>query len=230
MSRLGKLQQRFVDEFVADDKLCAKDAAIRAGYSPKTAEVQASRLLSSVKIQQAISVARQARSERTQITQDVVLRRIDALSRASLGEVATWKDNKLSITDWDDLTPDQRYMIESITTKPTEFGTQLQIKVRKVDDALKLLALHTGLTEPKAGDGVHDDLKAANAELDALEQEREPDRNPAKPENSKKTGAPKATKVRRARGANHPTQLQNQEQSDSLPRKGSGVSDESEDV
>ena len=43
---LNPKQKRFVSEYLID--LNAKQAAIRAGYSPKTAEVQASRLLSLV--------------------------------------------------------------------------------------------------------------------------------------------------------------------------------------
>ena len=44
---LNPKQQRFVDEYLID--LNGKQAAIRAGYSEKTAEVQASRLLSNAK-------------------------------------------------------------------------------------------------------------------------------------------------------------------------------------
>lgn len=47
-------QQKFVQEYLID--LNAKQAAIRAGYSPKTAQEQASRLLSNVKVQNAIAV------------------------------------------------------------------------------------------------------------------------------------------------------------------------------
>ena len=45
-------QQRFVDEYLID--LNATQAAIRAGYSPKTAQSQSSRLLSNVMVRAAI--------------------------------------------------------------------------------------------------------------------------------------------------------------------------------
>ena len=64
-------QQRFVQEYLLD--LNATQAAIRAGYSPKTADVQASRLLTNVKVREAIAEAMAKRSERTQIDQDWVL-------------------------------------------------------------------------------------------------------------------------------------------------------------
>src|SRR5271168_284940 len=62
---------RFVEEYLVD--VNGKAAAIRAGYSPKNAEVQASRLLSYVKVRVALQDAMQARSKRTQVTADRVI-------------------------------------------------------------------------------------------------------------------------------------------------------------
>jgi phage terminase small subunit len=64
-------QQSFVDHYLID--LNATQAAIRAGYSARTAEQQGSRLLGNAEIAQAVRVAQQARSDRVQITQDDVL-------------------------------------------------------------------------------------------------------------------------------------------------------------
>lgn len=49
---LNPKQRLFVAEYLKDKN--GKQAAIRAGYSPKTAEVQASRLLSVVKVKAAV--------------------------------------------------------------------------------------------------------------------------------------------------------------------------------
>ena len=67
-------QQRFVDEYLID--LNATQAAIRAGYSEKTANEQGSRLLANVSISEAIAEAQNKRAERTEITQDYVLTNI----------------------------------------------------------------------------------------------------------------------------------------------------------
>src|SRR5271169_5434711 len=56
VSRIPK-QARFVEEYLFD--VNGKAAAIRAGYSPKNAEVQASRLLSYVKVRLALQDAMQ---------------------------------------------------------------------------------------------------------------------------------------------------------------------------
>lgn len=64
-------QKQFVAEYLID--LNATQAAIRAGYSEKTAREQASRLLSKVNIQQAISVEMEKRGKRTELTADEVI-------------------------------------------------------------------------------------------------------------------------------------------------------------
>ena len=68
---LSPRAQRFVDEYLID--LNATQAAIRAGYSAATAQEQSSRLLSNVMVQQAVSAARKAQQERTQVEADKVV-------------------------------------------------------------------------------------------------------------------------------------------------------------
>jgi phage terminase small subunit len=71
---LTEKQQRFVEEYLID--LNATQAAIRAGYSAKTAKASASRLLTYVDVKAAIDAAKAARSIRTELTQDWVLERL----------------------------------------------------------------------------------------------------------------------------------------------------------
>lgn len=67
----NRRHERFCQEFLID--LNGKKAAERSKYSKKTAEQQASRLLSNVKVQQRIAELMGERSERTAIRQDRVL-------------------------------------------------------------------------------------------------------------------------------------------------------------
>ncbi|PBJ92088.1 hypothetical protein CMV24_29085 [Pseudomonas plecoglossicida] len=64
-------QQRFVDEYLKD--LNATQAAIRAGYSKKTAASIGQENLRKPEIEKALRSATQERSQRTAITQDYVL-------------------------------------------------------------------------------------------------------------------------------------------------------------
>ena len=64
-------QRRFCEEYLID--LNATQAAIRAGYSEKTASAASARMLRNVKIAAEISRLKAAKSERTQVTADMVI-------------------------------------------------------------------------------------------------------------------------------------------------------------
>lgn len=63
-------QQRFVEEYMVD--LNATQAAIRAGYSAKTAHVQGPRLLGNVGVAAAIQSGVTKRAKRVEVTADYV--------------------------------------------------------------------------------------------------------------------------------------------------------------
>lgn len=86
-------QRRFVEEYLVD--LNATQAAIRAGYSQKTAQEQSSRLLSNVMVAQAIEAAQAKRSERTEITQDMVLRELAKIGFADIRKAVRWGSTTL---------------------------------------------------------------------------------------------------------------------------------------
>ena len=83
--KLTPKQQAFVEEYMID--LNATQAAIRAGYSPRTAEVQGPRLLGNVRVSAAIAELKEARSERLQIDADWVLRRAVEVYRRVTQEI-----------------------------------------------------------------------------------------------------------------------------------------------
>tara|TARA_R110002110_G_scaffold106898_2_gene267700 strand:+ start:1953 stop:2357 length:405 start_codon:yes stop_codon:yes gene_type:complete len=67
-------QERFINEYLID--LNATQAAIRAGYSEKTADQQGHQLLKKTLVSAAIAEAQDERSARTSVTQDYVLESI----------------------------------------------------------------------------------------------------------------------------------------------------------
>lgn len=64
-------QGRFVDEYLINPN--GAQAAVKAGYSSKAAKEQASRLLTNVNVQAAITEGNNRRRKETEITQDWVL-------------------------------------------------------------------------------------------------------------------------------------------------------------
>ena len=72
MAKLTPKQQRFVDEYLID--LNATQAAIRAGYSEKTAYSIGDENLKKPEIKKAIEQEQKERQKRTLVTQDDVIR------------------------------------------------------------------------------------------------------------------------------------------------------------
>ena len=93
-AKLTPKQKKFIDEYLID--LNATQAAIRAGYSEKTANRAASRLLSNVDFQVEVQKARLRQQERTEITADMVLKE---LATIALDDAADYSDSKLKYTN-----------------------------------------------------------------------------------------------------------------------------------
>ena len=87
VAKLTAKQKRFCDEYLID--LNATQAAIRAGYSEKTATAQAARLLTNVNVQIYIQERKQDRVERTEITQDMVLRELAIIAFSNAADYAS---------------------------------------------------------------------------------------------------------------------------------------------
>lgn len=91
-------QERFVDEFLVD--LSATQAAIRAGYSRKTANRQGSRMLSNVDISEAIATARKKTPDKFEVTRDNVVRELVKIGFAEIPHPnVSVSDKRLALMD-----------------------------------------------------------------------------------------------------------------------------------
>jgi phage terminase small subunit len=90
-------QHRFVEEYLID--LNATQAAIRAGYSVDSAEVIGYENLRKPQIESAIQEAQRARSERTQITADDVLRELARIGFSDAWNYRMAEEGQLSIAE-----------------------------------------------------------------------------------------------------------------------------------
>ncbi|HLI17451.1 MAG TPA: terminase small subunit [Rhodanobacteraceae bacterium] len=77
-------QQRFVGEYLID--LNATQAAIRARYSAKTAEVQGPRLLGNVRVAAAIKIAQAKRAEMLELTAASITKHLMAIADTAEAE------------------------------------------------------------------------------------------------------------------------------------------------
>ncbi|NKX40334.1 terminase small subunit [Rhodobacteraceae bacterium R_SAG2] len=152
-------QERFVAEYLID--LNATQAAIRAGYSVKTAHSVGHENLKKPEIAKAIQEAQAKRSERTEITQDRVLQELARIGFGNLQNVLTPAGNLMAVADWDE---DAARSIASmeIITRPggvDENGEREVEHVAKIKawdklSALEKLARHLGMLN---GSGAGDD-------------------------------------------------------------------------
>ena len=83
---LNPKRAAFVREYLID--LNATQAAIRAGYSERTARQQGTRLLSDASIQSAVQTAVEQRARTTQVTAEMVVTGLQAIAEGGTSESA----------------------------------------------------------------------------------------------------------------------------------------------
>lgn len=147
VNTLTKKQKLFVEEYLID--LNATQAAIRAGYSPDTAQQMGSENLSKPVIKNAINKAIADRSRRTGINQDRVIQEIAKMAFL----------NPVDVIDMDEATikgeanRDDTACIASVKVKviPGEGGniTEREVKIYDKLKALELLGKHLGMFTDK---------------------------------------------------------------------------------
>ena len=98
MSELTTKQQLFVHEYLID--LNGTQAAIRAGYSKRSAEVQASKMLRKGKVKEVLDEALAQRIEETKIDANWVLERLASEAVADMGDLYDDNGNLLPIKQW----------------------------------------------------------------------------------------------------------------------------------
>lgn len=145
-AKLTEKQQRFVDEYLID--LNATQAAIRAGYSVKTANEQGSQNLAKLSIQQAIAEQMAERSKRTGINQDRVILELAKIALVKMTDIV---DSQGRIKS--DASPDDLACIESVKYKKSESDTgssvEREVKIASKLKALELLGKHLGMWNDK---------------------------------------------------------------------------------
>ncbi len=146
MAKLTEKQQRFVDEYLID--LNATQAAIRAGYSAKTAQEQGSQNLSKLMVQQAIAEQMADRSRRTGVNQDRIVLELARIAFAKITDIVD-SEGKIKST----ATDDDLACIESVKYKGSESETsssvEREVKLSSKLKALELLGKHLGMWNDK---------------------------------------------------------------------------------
>lgn len=144
--KLPKRQIRFCEEYVID--LNGTQAAIRAGYSKKTANEQAVRILANVSVKKKIAELQKALRETSQITAEMVIKE---LAKIGFSNIQDYINNSNSITDLKKIEVDKAASVESIKIVETEWdgGSKVSTTFKLYDkvSALEKLGRHLGIFE-----------------------------------------------------------------------------------
>lgn len=179
---LTRKQLRFVEAYLLDPN--GTQAAIAAGYSPKSASVEASRLLSNAKVAAELAARRKVLEIKTGITPERVLAELAKLGFSDIRQIVQWQANVTTL-DEDDETGEPRLSVTNQVTisdsadlsdeaaaavlevSQTKDGA-LKVKMHDKLGALVKIGQHLGMFKPHVpeapGKKESADLAALNAE------------------------------------------------------------------
>lgn len=155
-------QEAFCQEFMVDRN--RKQAAIRVGYSEKSAEVQGSRLHRNAKVKARIDELTAAQQKRTEITADRVLKELGRIAFLDLG---VFYDDHGALLLPKDMPPSARRALGGIKIfeefdyedgKKHKIGETREIKPYDKVAALRLLGQHLKMFTQKVELDVSENL------------------------------------------------------------------------
>lgn len=162
-----KVEQRllFAREYIKD--LNATQAAIRAGYSEKSAKEQASRLLTNVNVKAEIERLKAERNQRLELSADRVIQELIAIAHSDLTELFEAHDDgqKLSFKGLQNIPVEMRRVVKKLKLKEGHLEIELWDKMQ----AITLLMKHLGLDQVVL-EAPSDDKEMANPVAEAIRE------------------------------------------------------------
>ncbi len=113
-------QERFVAEYLID--LNATQAAIRAGYSEKTAQQQGSRLLLNVLVQEAIAKGREKTAAKLEITKERIVEELAKIGFSNMLDYMRAGTDGDPYLDFSNLTREQAAALAEVTVEDFKDG------------------------------------------------------------------------------------------------------------
>ena len=151
-NKLTPKQKRFIDEYLVD--LNATQAAIRAGYSKRTACFIGYENLTKPQIKEALGVAQENLSKRTEITQERVIAELATIAFSNIGDVVSWGPGGVSVKSADELSPEILASVADVSKSGGKEGGVVRVRLYDKLKALELLGKHLGLFVEKVEVGL----------------------------------------------------------------------------
>jgi phage terminase small subunit len=174
----SKRERMFVSEYLVD--LNATQAAVRAGYSPRSAPHHAHRVLNRPRVKAAIEAAMAARERKLEITAEQVLREIALLGFANVMDYFTPQADGTACVDLSRLTRGQAAAITEVTVEEFVSGRGAagrevkRVKVKLADKSrnLELVGKHLGMFARKPGEENANGEKGNGGDVELSDEER----------------------------------------------------------
>ena len=141
--KLTPKQKRFVEEYLVD--LNGTQAAIRAGYSKKSARNIAKENITKPHISAAITKACARRGERTGITADKVVHEIGKVAFANMEDFVEFGPDGVKLKDSEELSREQLAAVAQVSEHTGKETSSTQFRLHDKLKALELLGRHQGL-------------------------------------------------------------------------------------
>lgn len=139
-------QKIFADEYLIDlNATRAYRVAYPSVKKDETARANGSRMLTNANVSRYISERMQERQQRTEITQDMVIKELAAIAFSRATDYAAVKGGTVCIKDTDSLTDNQIRAIAGIK----EGANGIEVKLNDKEKALELLGRHLGMWNDK---------------------------------------------------------------------------------
>lgn len=174
MARLTPRQERFVAEYLTD--LNATKAAIRAGYSKRSAYSQGHDLLKKPEVQEAISKATAKRATKLELTAERVLLEATRLAFADPAQAFTPEGALLPLPEIPEELRravsglDVEALFEGRGESREQVGTLRKIRFWSKPDALELLAKHLKLLTEKVEHGGKVEVARSPEDVEKLDE------------------------------------------------------------
>ena len=153
---MTKKQKRFVEEYLID--LNATQAAIRAGYSPSSANAIGTENLAKPCISAAVNKALAERSRRTGINADRVVKELARIAFVKITDVVHTDD----VTIRQDASEDDLAAVQSVKVKTMDSdkgsSEEREVKLNDKIRALELLGKHLGMWDDRFSVDMDGDL------------------------------------------------------------------------
>ncbi|PRY14361.1 phage terminase small subunit [Pontibacter ummariensis] len=134
-------QDRFCLEYIKDQN--ATQAALRAGYSEKTAYSQGQRLLKNPEVQQQLAALRNQIMQESGVEVKSVVQELVKIAFTNVSDVLQSSDG-LKVKPFEELTPAQLASIAEISETINKYGTTRKVKMHSKLTALDMLMKHLG--------------------------------------------------------------------------------------